>query len=194
MALSLPRLSLPNILTITRIALVPVFAVIYIVTDSFYWVAALLFAAAAFTDWLDGYLARKMGQTTRFGAFLDPVADKLIVVSALVLLIGNHNSLWLTLPGVIIIGREIVISALREWMAEMNRRGFVSVSWVARIKTTAQMVAIIVLLANPPDLLPWTILGLVLLYVAVMLTIWSMISYVRAAWPTLKDGLEEGGV
>ena len=194
MALSLPRLSLPNILTITRIALVPVFAVIYIVTDSFYWVAALLFAAAAFTDWLDGYLARKMGQTTRFGAFLDPVADKLIVVTALVLLIGNHNSLWLTLPGVIIIGREIVISALREWMAEMNRRGLLIVSWVGRLKTTAQMVAIIVLLANPPDILPWTIFGLVLLYVAVMLTIWSMISYVRAAWPTLKDGLEEGGV
>ena len=190
---SFPSLSLPNMLTITRIALVPVFAVTYIVTDSFYWLAALLFAAAAFTDWLDGYLARKLDQTTPFGAFLDPVADKLIVVTALVLLVGNHANLWLTLPGVIIVGREIVISALREWMAEMNRRGLVAVTWVGRLKTTLQMVAIGILLANPPMMRPWTILGLVLLYAAAMLTIWSMVSYGRAAWPTLKDGLQDPG-
>jgi len=186
---SLP--SLPNILTIMRIALVPVFALTYILTDGYYW-AALLFAAAAFTDWLDGYLARRLEQTTPFGAFLDPVADKLIVVTALVLLIGNHNSLWLTLPGVIIIGREIVISALREWMAEMNRRGLVAVSWTARTKTAMQMLAIVILLANPPAMdLPWVIIGLVLLYLAALLTIWSMVYYGRAAWPTLKDGLKE---
>lgn len=192
MANSFPVWSLPNIVTISRIALVPVFAVVYLVTDNYHWVASLLFAAAAFTDWLDGYLARKLEQATPFGAFLDPVADKLIVVTALVLLIGNHANLWMTLPGVIIVGREIVISALREWMAEMNRRGLVSVSWVGRLKTTVQMVAIIVLLANPPVMRPWAILGLVLLYAAVLLTIWSMINYGRAAWPTLKDGLHEG--
>ena len=193
--ISLSSLTLPNIITIARIALVPVFALVYIVTDSYYWVAALLFATAAFTDWLDGYLARRMGQTTRFGEFLDPVADKLIVVTALVLLIGSYGSLWMTLPGVIIIGREIVISALREWMAEMNRRGLVSVSGIGRLKTAVQMVATIVLLANPPPVpwRPWSILGLVLLYVAGALTIWSMVTYSRAAWPTLRDGLHEGG-
>ena len=185
---------MPNILTITRIALVPVFAVTYVATDSFYWLAALLFAAAAFTDWLDGYLARRLDQTTPFGAFLDPVADKLIVVTALVLLVGNHANLWLTLPAVVIVGREIVISALREWMAEMNRRGLVAVSWVGRLKTTLQMVAIGILLANPPMMRPWAILGLVLLYVAALLTIWSMVIYGRAAWPTLKDGLNGPGV
>ncbi|MCE2423701.1 MAG: CDP-diacylglycerol--glycerol-3-phosphate 3-phosphatidyltransferase [Pseudomonadales bacterium] len=192
MATSLP--SLPNILTITRIALVPVFALVYIATEGYYWIASMLFAAAAFTDWLDGYLARKLDQTTPFGAFLDPVADKLIVVTALVLLIGNHASLLLTLPGVIIVGREIVISALREWMAEMNRRGLVAVSWMARVKTGLQMIAIFILLANPPVMnRPWVILGLVLLYVAALLTIWSMVIYGRAAWPTLKEGLSENG-
>ncbi|MDE0421749.1 MAG: CDP-diacylglycerol--glycerol-3-phosphate 3-phosphatidyltransferase [Gammaproteobacteria bacterium] len=185
-------MSLPNVLTISRIALVPVFAVVYLVTDEFHWIAALLFAAAAFTDWLDGYLARKLEQVTPFGAFLDPVADKLIVVTALVLLVGSHANIWMTLPGIIIVGREIVVSALREWMAEMNRRGLVSVSWVGRLKTTVQMVAIIVLLANPPEMRPWAIVGVVLLYAAVFLTIWSMITYGRAAWPTLKDGLGEG--
>lgn len=192
MADSFPALSLPNVLTISRIALVPVFAVVYLVTDEFHWIAALLFAAAAFTDWLDGYLARKLEQVTPFGAFLDPVADKLIVVTALVLLVGSHANIWMTLPGIIIVGREIVVSALREWMAEMNRRGLVSVSWVGRLKTTVQMVAIIVLLANPPEMRPWAIVGVVLLYAAVFLTIWSMITYGRAAWPTLKDGLGEG--
>ena len=193
MASSLPALSLPNIVTISRIGLVPVFAVTYVVTDNFHWVAALMFAGAAFTDWLDGFLARKLGQETPFGGFLDPVADKLIVVTALVLLVGSHANLWLTLPGIIIVGREIVISALREWMAEMNRRGLVSVSWIGRLKTTVQMVAIVILLANPPAMRPWAILGLVLLYAAVFLTIWSMITYGRAAWPTLRDGLDGGG-
>ena len=184
--------SLPNILTITRIALVPVFALVYILTEGYYWIASMLFAAAAFTDWLDGYLARKLDQTTPFGAFLDPVADKLIIVTALVLLIGNHASLWLTLPGVIIVGREIVISALREWMAEMNRRGLVAVSWMARVKTGLQMLAIFILLANPPVMnRPWVVLGLVLLYAAALLTIWSMVIYGRAAWPTLKEGLRD---
>ena len=186
-------MNLPNFLTAARIGLIPVFALVYIATDAMYWLAALFFALAALTDWLDGYLARRLGQTTPFGAFLDPVADKLIVVTALVLLIGAHSSLWVTLPGVVIISREIVISALREWMAEMNRRGLVAVSWIAQVKTALQMVAIVILLANPPRWEPWVVVGAVLLYAAALITIWSMINYVRAAWPTLKDGLAADG-
>jgi CDP-diacylglycerol--glycerol-3-phosphate 3-phosphatidyltransferase len=144
-------MNLPNLLTLARILLIPIFVIVYIVPGPrTYLIAAILFGLAAFTDWLDGYLARLLNQTTPFGAFLDPVADKLIVVAALTVLIGHHASLWLTIPGLIIIGREIVISALREWMAEMNRRGIVAVTWFARVKTTIQMIAIVVLLANPP--------------------------------------------
>lgn len=188
------KMNLPNVLTIARIGLVPVFALAYLSTENYHWIAALLFATAAFTDWLDGFLARRLDQTTLFGAFLDPVADKLIVVTALVLLIGGHASLWMTIPGLVIIGREIVISALREWMAEMNRRGVVTVSWIARVKTTLQMVAVVILFANAPEMgRPWVIVGLVLLYAAAVITIWSMVIYLRAAWPTLKDGFHASG-
>jgi CDP-diacylglycerol--glycerol-3-phosphate 3-phosphatidyltransferase len=145
-------MNLPNLLTLARIVLVPVFALAYLVpAPSTYLLSAVLFGLAAFTDWLDGFLARRLGQTTRFGAFLDPVADKLIVVTALVLLVGHHHNVWLTLPGIVIVSREIFISALREWMAEMNRRGLVAVSMLGKIKTTLQMIAIAILLANPPD-------------------------------------------
>ena len=185
-------MNLPNLLTLARILLVPIFVLVYIVPGpSTYLIASALFALAAFTDWLDGYLARRLNQTTRFGAFLDPVADKLIVVTALVLLIGHHSSIWLTLPGIIIIGREIVISALREWMAEMNRRGIVAVTWLGRVKTTFQMIAMVVLLANPPIMdRPWVIIGYTLLYVAAIMTLWSMAIYLKAAWPTLRSGFE----
>ncbi|MCZ6619632.1 MAG: CDP-diacylglycerol--glycerol-3-phosphate 3-phosphatidyltransferase [Gammaproteobacteria bacterium] len=185
-------MNLPNLLTMARILLVPIFVVVYIVPGpSTYLIASALFSLAAFTDWLDGYLARRLNQTTRFGAFLDPVADKLIVVTALVLLIGHHSSIWLTLPGIIIVGREIVISALREWMAEMNRRGIVAVTWLGRVKTTFQMIAVVVLLANPPILeRPWVIIGYTLLYVAAVMTLWSMGIYLKAAWPTLRSGFE----
>lgn len=192
--LAAQKMNLPNVLTIARIGLVPVFALAYLSTENYHWIAALLFATAAFTDWLDGFLARRLDQTTLFGTFLDPVADKLIVVTALVLLIGGHASLWMTIPGLVIIGREIVISALREWMAEMNRRGVVTVSWIARVKTTLQMVAVVILFANAPEMgRPWVIVGLVLLYAAAVITIWSMVIYLRAAWPTLKDGFHASG-
>jgi CDP-diacylglycerol--glycerol-3-phosphate 3-phosphatidyltransferase len=187
-------MNLPNILTTARIALVPVFVLFYVIPGpSTYLIASVLFGLAAFTDWLDGYLARKLDQTTPFGAFLDPVADKLIVVSALAVLIGHHATLWLTIPGLIIIGREIVISALREWMAEMNRRGVVGVTWFGRVKTAFQMVSIVVLLANPPgfDQL-WVQLGYGLLYIAALMTLVSMMMYLRAAWPTLRHGLTQG--
>ena len=184
------EINLPNIVTGARIALIPIFAVMYVLADAGHWLAAMLFAAAAATDWLDGYLARRLNQTTPFGAFLDPVADKLIVVTALVLLIGSHANPWLTIPGVVIIGREIVISALREWMSEVNRRGLVAATWIGKLKTALQMFSIIILLANPPRLdRPWVIVGYALLYAAALMTLWSMISYLRAAWPTLLDGL-----
>ena len=184
-------MNLPNIITLARIFLIPVFVLIYLVPGEWtYVLSAVFFGLAAFTDWLDGYLARRLNQTTPFGAFLDPVADKLIVVSALVLLIAHHNNLWLTLPALIIVGREIVISALREWMAEMNTSGAVAVSILGKVKTTVQMIAIFMLLAYPADLESiWVIGGYVLLYVAAFMTLWSMTIYLTAAWPTLMAGL-----
>lgn len=194
-AVTMRAMNLPNLLTLARILLIPVFVLVYIFPgQGTYLLAALLFGLAAFTDWLDGYLARRLNQTTPFGAFLDPVADKLIVVAALAVLIGHHATLWLTIPGLIIIGREIVISALREWMAEMNRRGIVAVSWFARLKTTIQMVAIVVLLANPPLLeRTWVLAGYTLLYIAAVMTLISMVLYLHAAWPTLRQGLTQQG-
>ena len=188
-------MNLPNILTLTRILLIPIFVLVYVFPgQGTYLVAALLFGLAALTDWLDGYLARRLKQTTPFGAFLDPVADKLIVVAALTVLIGHHGTLWLTLPGLIIIGREIVISAMREWMAEMNRRGVIAVTWFARVKTSIQMIAIVVLLANPPDLdRAWVLAGYLMLYLAAVMTLISMMLYLRAAWPSLRIGLTQRG-
>jgi CDP-diacylglycerol--glycerol-3-phosphate 3-phosphatidyltransferase len=188
-------MNLPNLLTLARILLIPVFLVVYFLPrPGTYMIAAVLFGLAAFTDWLDGYLARRLNQTTPFGAFLDPVADKLIVVCALVVLVAHHANLWLTIPALIIIGREIVISALREWMAEMNRSGSVSVAWFGRVKTTFQMISIAVLLANPPVFeLLWVKIGYVLLYIAAVMTLVSMVAYLRGAWPTLKIGLHQQG-
>ena len=189
-------MNLPNIITLARILLVPVFVVIYLWPgDGTYLIAATLFALAAATDWLDGYLARRLNQTTPFGAFLDPVADKLIVVSALTVLLAQHSTVWLTLPGLIIIGREIMISALREWMAEMNSSVTVAVSYLGKIKTSLQMIAIAVLLALPPHSDSGLIFaGYTLLYVAALMTLWSMSVYLQAAWPTLRQGLATANV
>lgn len=178
-------MNLPNILTMSRIVMIPVFVVIFYLPYGWsYLTASAIFALAAATDWLDGYLARKLDQSTPFGAFLDPVADKLMVAVALTVLIDEHHSIFLTIPATIIICREIVISALREWMAEMGSRGSVAVSYIGKIKTTAQMVAIITLLAFPPGMAGATV-GITVLYVAAVLTLWSMILYLRAAWPDL---------
>ncbi|MDX1635271.1 MAG: CDP-diacylglycerol--glycerol-3-phosphate 3-phosphatidyltransferase [Marinobacter sp.] len=178
-------MNLPNILTLSRIVMIPVFVVVfYLPVEWRYLVSAAIFALAAATDWLDGYLARKLDQSTPFGAFLDPVADKLMVAVALTVLIQEHYSLFMTLPAMVIIGREIVISALREWMAEIGSRASVAVSYIGKIKTTAQMVAIIMLLAVPPAT-PVAYAGLALLYIAAGLTLWSMVLYLKAAWPEL---------
>ena len=186
-------MNLPNLLTFVRILLVPVLILTLLIPASWsHFAAAAVFGLASLTDWLDGYLARRLGKLTRFGAFLDPVADKLIVVSALVMMVGAHANPWFSLAAVVIVGREIMISALREWMAEMQRRGMVAVSWVGKVKTTFQMIAILVLLANPPDLERiWVQLGYGLLYIAAALTLWSMVIYMRAAWPTLREAYEE---
>ncbi|MEJ2044481.1 MAG: CDP-diacylglycerol--glycerol-3-phosphate 3-phosphatidyltransferase [Reinekea sp.] len=181
-------MNIPNLLTLLRLVLIPVCVIVYYVPEGWaYLTAAILFTIAAVTDWFDGYLARKLGQTTPFGAFLDPVADKLIVAAALVVLVESHSTVWLTIPAVIIIGREIVISALREWMAEVGKRSSVAVNMIGKVKTTVQMVAIGVLLSQSPDnetLL--STVGLVALQVAAVLTLWSMIVYLKAAWVELK--------
>lgn len=178
-------MNIPNLLTLLRLILIPVCVFIYYLP--FHWAymaTAILFAVAAVTDWFDGYLARKLGQMTPFGAFLDPVADKLIVAAVLVVLVERHETIWLTIPAVIIIGREIVISALREWMAEIGSRSSVAVNMLGKIKTTVQMIAIIVLLSQVPGT-QIALMGLVLLQISAALTLWSMIVYLRAAWDDL---------
>lgn len=180
-------MTLANQLTLLRVALIPVFVLVFYLPYKWSYIAsAIIFAAAAATDWLDGYLARRLNQSTPFGAFLDPVADKLMVATALVLLVGLHQSPWFTVAAAIIIGREIAVSALREWMAELGKRSSVAVSYIGKIKTTAQMAAIIVLLAfDVRDYPAMESIGYILLYIAAGLTLWTMILYVRAAWPTL---------
>ena len=184
-------MNLPNILTLSRIVMIPVFVVIYYLPAQWsYMASAVIFALAGVTDWLDGYLARKLNQSTPFGAFLDPVADKLMVAVALAVLIEEHAALLLTIPATVIIGREIVISALREWMAEIGSRASVAVSWIGKIKTTAQIAAIVGLLAFPPgETLAYV--ALALLYVAAVLTLWSMFLYLRAAWGDLFPGKDQ---
>tara|TARA_B100000809_G_C15084680_1_gene510981 strand:- start:968 stop:1552 length:585 start_codon:yes stop_codon:yes gene_type:complete len=188
-------MTLANQITLFRIALIPVFVIVFYLPYSWsYPVSAVIFGLAAITDWIDGYVARKYNQSTAFGAFLDPVADKLMVVVALVLLTSVHPSVWFAVPAAVIVGREIVISALREWMAEMGARASVAVSYIGKVKTTAQMASIIVLLAFNPNTQPiftlfgssvFMMCGFALLYTAATLTLWSMVLYIKAALPTL---------
>ncbi|MDI1352420.1 MAG: CDP-diacylglycerol--glycerol-3-phosphate 3-phosphatidyltransferase, partial [bacterium] len=143
--------SLPNLLTLLRIVLIPVFVIVfYLPFKHANAIAAGIFAAACFTDWLDGYLARKLHLMSPFGAFLDPVADKLIVSTSLLLLVGAKDINYITIPAIVIVGREIVISALREWMAEIGRRASVRVGYIGKVKTGLQMLALILLLAFNP--------------------------------------------
>lgn len=182
-------LNIPNLLTLLRIFLIPVFVVIYYLPWQYASEAcALVFALAGLTDWLDGYLARRLGQVSPLGAFLDPVADKLMVATALILLVQADPTPALAIPALVIIGREIAISALREWMAELGARVKVAVSVVGKIKTTFQMMAILLLIYRDDALgLPIYTIGYVLLYVAVILTLWSMLIYLRGAWPSLVE-------
>lgn len=190
-------LNLPNILTLLRIALIPVLVGIYWLDWRWIHVAVTaIFVLAAITDWLDGWLARKLNQTSAFGAFLDPVADKLMVATALVLVATDDRIMdyvfdrrVFVIMIAVIIGREIVVSALREWMAELGKRASVAVSFVGKFKTTAQMVAISLLLFREDFFgIPILLIGELLLIVAAGLTLWSMWIYLRAAWPTLMEG------
>lgn len=181
-------MNLANAVTISRIAMIPVVMLLYSAAfPGHLWWAAAVFTIASFTDWLDGYLARRMNQTSEFGAFLDPVADKLLVSLVLVLLVQSYDSIWFVVPVALIIGREILISALREWMANRGKREVVKVAFAGKLKTTVQMIAIIILLASDPagNPLIWQA-GYLLIYVAALLSLYSMIQYFAAAWAYLK--------
>lgn len=186
-------LNIPNTLTWARIALIPLFVGVYYLPDGMLGVgerntiAAFIFLLAAVTDWFDGYLARTLGQTSAFGAFLDPVADKLMVAAALIILVQLDR--LDAILAVIIIGREITISALREWMATLGQASSVAVAFVGKLKTAAQMTAIPLLLYNAQllglDVRP---AGTVLIWVAAALTLWSMGYYLRRAAPQFRAG------
>ncbi len=179
------HLNLPTWITLLRIALIPFFVMAFYL--QFSWAPALcaaIFVFAAVTDWFDGFLARRWRQTTRFGAFLDPVADKVMVVIALLLVAEHYCSWWITLPAATMIAREIIISSLREWMAEIGKQGQITVSWMGKIKTTAQMVSLVGLLWRPSHSVEFA--SITLLYVAMMLTFWSMFRYLATAWRDLS--------
>lgn len=184
-------LNIPILLTWLRILLIPLMICIYYVPASWLFgvgrdlAAMLVFVVAALTDWLDGYLARRWNETSAFGAFLDPVADKLVVATALIMLV-QFGRLDAAIAA-IIIGREITISALREWMAQLGERKSVAVSMVGKVKTAAQMVAISLLLYHQPiGPIDVHYVGTWLIYIAAVLTLWSMIYYLRMAWPHLS--------
>lgn len=184
------KLNLPTFLTIFRVILIPLFILaFYLPVTCSPFLTTLIFFIASMTDWFDGYLARKWNQTTRFGAFLDPVADKVMVAAALVLVVEYQHSFWITMPAIVMISREIIISALREWMAEIGSRSKVAVSWLGKIKTTAQMFALGGLLWRYNPFMEIT--GIILLYIAAILTVWSMLQYLKAAKGTLLDNLEK---
>lgn len=184
-------LTIPNVLTLFRIIAIPLVVVVYYLPFS--WAgqgAGILFGLAAVTDWFDGYLARRLNQTSSFGAFLDPVADKLIVTTALVVLVQNNPNVVLVVVAAIIIGREITVSALREWMSELGARARVKVTFFAKCKTAFQMFGIGFMLYGEPSFgLPVYGIGMALLLTAAGLTLWSMAEYLRSAWPVMRGGV-----
>ena len=180
--------NVPNTLTWLRIGAIPLIVLLFYMP--YPWAdpaAGLLFAAAGITDSLDGYFARRLGQTSRLGAFLDPVADKLIVAVALVLLVSQDSRALIVLTAVVIIGREIAISALREWMAEIGERRKVAVSQLGKVKTVLQIVGLSMMLYHHPLAgVPIYATGVMLIELAAAATLVSMVTYLRAAWPELK--------
>jgi CDP-diacylglycerol--glycerol-3-phosphate 3-phosphatidyltransferase len=188
------KFNLPNALTWFRVVAIPLVAIVFFGSELFGWqeswarpAAGLLFGLAGITDYFDGYLARRLGLTSNFGAFLDPVADKLIVSTALVLLLQADPQITLALVAAIIIGREITVSALREWMSQIGARAHVAVSIFGKWKTTLQIIGISFMLYREPLFtLPVYRIGEWLVYVAAALTLWSMIDYLRAAGPALR--------
>ncbi len=180
---------LPNTLTVLRVLLIPVMILFfYLPFEWSRYISCWVFVVASITDFLDGYFARKHQSHSKFGAFLDPVADKLTVTTALVILLQDNPSVWMMIATAIIIGREITISALREWMAELGERAAVNVAMVGKVKTVFQMMAIGFLLYKTNLwFIPVYPIGLILLYIAATLTLWSMCVYLKAAWPMMKE-------
>lgn len=180
------KLNLPTYLTLFRVILIPLFVICFYLPFKYSAeVTTFIFFIAGLTDWFDGYLARKWNQTTRFGAFLDPVADKVLVAVALVCVVEYYHSWWITIPAAIMISREIIISALREWMAEIGERSNVAVSWMGKVKTTAQILALGGLLWRFNFAME--IAAFIALYIASILTIWSMIQYLKASKNSFID-------
>jgi CDP-diacylglycerol--glycerol-3-phosphate 3-phosphatidyltransferase len=193
------KLTVPTLLTLLRIALIPVLAVVFYLPYGWTnFATAAIFIAASLTDWLDGWIARRYEQYSDFGAFLDPVADKLMVSTALFLIVQGHPTAWMALWAAVIVGREIAVSALREWMAELGQRARVKVAAIGKIKTVAQMLALLCLLysVSPDRVQRYDLfmrdlvfhVGDWLLAVAALLTLWSGLAYLRAAWPVLRAG------
>ncbi|ABF13827.1 CDP-diacylglycerol--glycerol-3-phosphate 3-phosphatidyltransferase [Candidatus Palibaumannia cicadellinicola] len=177
-------LNIPICLTLCRIVTIPFFVLAFYLP--FKWgplASALIFLMAAITDLFDGFLARYWQQTTRFGAFLDPVADKVMVAVALVLIAEHFHAWWITLPVVTVITREILVSALREWMAKIGKDHSIVVTWISKIKTTVQILALIALLWRPQELV--ILAGIFALYIATIFTLWSMFLYLSNTWYTL---------
>lgn len=184
--------TIPNIITMFRVLLIPVFVVVYFLDWRWaHQAGAFIFWFAAITDWFDGYLARKLKQSTPFGAFLDPVADKLIVAAALLMVTHTYASVWITIPAIALLLREIYVSALREWMGRYGSASVVKVSFIGKSKTMAQMLALIGLLSGLEEFMGfpiyWVTLGKILLYVSAVLSAWSMVVYTKAAWNQLSQ-------
>lgn len=185
-------MSLANFFTILRVLMIPLFmGLYYLEFPGHRVIAAAVFILACITDWLDGHIARKYNQSSRFGAFLDPVADKMLVTITLVILAASYPSAWYVIPAAVIVAREVMVSALREWMAEHRQRDAVAVGMVGKVKTTFQMIAIGFLLTTDPTgpVLLWGT-GYLLINVAAILTLWSLANYLRSAWPLLKTGMK----
>lgn len=183
--------TIPNLLTMFRVALIPVFVTVYFLDYSYAKeLGAFIFWFAAITDWFDGYLARKLQQSSAFGAFLDPVADKLIVATALLMITHTYDDIWITIPAILLLAREVYISSLREWMGQQGLSANVQVSFIGKLKTTAQMLALIGLLSGLEYFMGfriyWVSLGYIMLYIATVLSLWSMWIYTKAAWPHIS--------
>lgn len=184
--------TIPNIITVVRVLLIPVFVVVYYLDWKWaHQAGAFIFWFAAITDWFDGYLARKLEQSSAFGAFLDPVADKLIVAAALFLITQTYNDTLLTVAAIVLMSREIYVSALREWMGQQGKRDTVQVSFIGKAKTMAQMLALIGLLSELEVFMGipiyWVTLGYILLIISAVLSLWSMLIYTTAAWKELSQ-------
>jgi CDP-diacylglycerol--glycerol-3-phosphate 3-phosphatidyltransferase len=188
------KMTVPTWLTIARIVMIPVLVLVFYLPYKWTnFAAAFVFAFASLTDWLDGYIARRWNQYSAFGAFLDPVADKLMVATALFLIVQSHPTRWMALWAAVIVGREIAVSALREWMAELGQRKKVAVASIGKIKTIVQMVAVTLLLYQAPVLgIPVFTIGEWMLAAAALLTLWSGFEYLRAAWPALREQAHAG--